>query len=238
MDLKTVEPFISGEKFSNSLKIKISEREPDILYRMEFIEKLVEGKKVIHFGFADHIDIIEQKIRKNIWFHKRLIEKTARCVGIDINHEAIEFVKQKLNLQDVYCIDITKDELPGDITRDNFDFLILGELIEHIDNPVFFLQAIHRKFQSQVKEIVITAPNAFSWNNIKYAFRHTELINSDHRYWFSPYTLAKILYLSGYRNMDFYMVETYIPGKKSLIKDFLFHRFPGLRNTIVIRASL
>lgn len=238
MRLTSIDDYISGEKFSNSLKVKISQPEKEILYRMEFIEGHVKGCKIIHLGFADHIEVIEKKIEKNIWFHRRLIEYTSRCVGIDINKTATDFVRSKLNISDVFTLDISKEELPKTITDDHFQFLILGELIEHIDNPVLFLELIRNKFKILVDEIVITAPNALRWINLKYVFKQTEIINSDHRYWFTPYTLSKILFQAGYNDMEFYLVESYKPEKHSIFKSYLYKKFPALRNTIIIKAHL
>jgi hypothetical protein len=236
MRLTSIDDYISGKKFSNSLKVKISQPESNILYRMEFIEDLVKSSKIIHLGFADHIEVIEKKIEKNIWFHRRLLQCTSRCVGIDINKAATDFVRSKLNISDVFDIDISKEELPAAITDDHYHFLILGELIEHIDNPVLFLEMIRTRFKSLVDEIVITAPNALRWNNLKYVFKQTELINSDHRYWFTPYTLSKILFQAGYQDMEFYLVESFKPEKHSIFKSYLYKKFPALRNTIIIKA--
>lgn len=236
MRLTSINDYISGKKFSNSLKVKISQPEKEILYRMEFIEDLVKKTEIIHLGFADHIEVIEKKIEKNIWFHSRLLQCASRCVGIDINKTATDFVRSKLNINDVYSIDISREELPAAITNSHYRYLILGELIEHIDNPVLFLELIRNKFKNLVDEIVITAPNALRWNNLKFVFKQTELINSDHRYWFTPYTLSKILFQAGYNDMEFYMVESFKPEKHSFFKSFLYQKYPGLRNTIIIKA--
>ena len=238
MRLTSIDDYISGKKFSNSLKVKISSPEKEILYRMEFIEDHVKKSKIIHLGFADHIEVIEKKIEKDIWFHSRLIKRTSRCVGIDINKTATDFVRSKLNITDVFTLDISREDIPKAITDDHFQFLILGELIEHIDNPVLFLELIRNKFKLLVDEIVITAPNALRWNNLKYVFKQTELINSDHRYWFTPYTLSKILFQAGYHDMEFYMVESFKPEKHSFFKSYLYKKFPALRNTIIIKAHL
>jgi len=237
MNSNAIRDFLKGEKFSNSLRIKISEPESSILYRMEYLEKLVAGKRVIHLGFADHIEVIPDKMKRNIWFHARLQKVTERCTGIDINQAAVEYLSQEFNIEDIFCLDITKDTLPQVITGDHYDYLILGELIEHIDNPVFFLEQIKGIFQGLTEKIVITAPNAFRWNNMKSAFRHTELINSDHRYWYSPYTLSKILTCSGFDNIEFVMAETFRPQKPSRIKNQLFQRYPSVRDTIVMSGD-
>ena len=237
MDLTTVGEYLAGKSFSNSLKVAIAQPEKAIPYRMEYIERMAEKKNVIHFGCADHVEIIRYKIDRNLWFHKRLMSCTNTCIGIDNNSQAINFLKSELHIPDVYCFDIEKNEIPTEILARHYEYLILGEIIEHVDNPVWFLQILHRKFAGIVDHIIITAPNAFSWNNFKHVFKHVEQINSDHRFWFTPYTLSKVLYQAGYHEADFQLVENYRREKLPVIKKMLFCRFPSFRDTVLIKAS-
>lgn len=181
--------YLKGEKFSNSLKFEVPNTNPGIIYRLEFLEKISKGKNVIHIGFADHKDLILNKIKKGIWLHKLLLDNAKICVGVDVNCEAVEFVKNELNIDNVYCIDILKDEIPENILRIYWDFVILGEVIEHIDNPVLFLKELKKKIGKISKKIILTAPNALKYSNFVLAQKNIEVINSDHRYWFTPYTL-------------------------------------------------
>jgi hypothetical protein len=236
MDLASVGDHLAGKTFSNSLRLKISGVETSVPYRMELIEQLVNKLDIIHFGCADHIEVIEYKIERNLWFHKRLMSSARTCTGIDNDPRAVEFLRTKLKIPGVYLVDIEEQEIPDEIRSGHYEYLILGEIIEHIDNPVRFLQTIHNKFDGIVNKIIITAPNAFSWNNFKHVFKHVEVINSDHRFWFTPYTLSKVLYRAGFREMNFQMVENYRRDKTSWLKDYIFRRFPSFRDTVLIRA--
>jgi len=236
MDLTSVGDYLSGKSFSNALKLRVSAAESKIPYRMEAIESLVQNKDIIHFGCADHIEIIEFKIKKNLWFHKRLLSCANKCIGIDNNQQAVEFLKNNLNIPDVYLLDVDQDEIPPEILAGHYDFLVLGEIIEHVDNPVSFLQVVHHKFKDMVDTMIITAPNAFCWNNFKNVFKQTELVNSDHRFWFTPYTLSKVIHQAGYHDINFHLVENYRRDKPSKIKDLLFRRFPSFRDTVLVYA--
>jgi len=237
MNLTSISEYLAGSAFSNGLRVQISGAESMIPYRMEVIERIVEKKDIIHFGCADHIEIIEAKIAKNIWFHKRLLSCANKCIGIDNNKSAVDFLKSKLSIPDLYCLNIDKEEIPSEITGRHYEFLILGEIIEHVDNPVMFLNTVHNKFKNHADRIIITTPNAFRWNNFKNAFKQVEIINSDHRYWFTPYTLSKVLYQAGYNEIDFQLVENFRPEKSSILKNSLFCRFPSFRDTILIQAK-
>ena len=110
-----------------------------------------------------------------------------------------------------------KDDL--DLGDEMWDYMILGELIEHVDNPVAFLRTIKQKFQGKVNKIIITVPNAFNILSAKYMKKNVECINSDHRYWFSPYTLLKVATLSGFYNYELTYAETVgLPFIKAVIR--------------------
>ena len=196
MNLKLIEPFVKGEKFSNGLEIDCSTTYP-ILDRLGLIVEKTRGKKVIHIGFADHVPLIKEKIAAGRWLHKRLVESCERCVGLDINREAVEFVQRELGIADVHCFDIFGDELFEDIRSERFDYLVLGDVIEHTNSPVEFLSAIDRKFGCIADKVLITVPNAFDFANIRLLTKNREVINTDHRYWFTPFTLAKVVSEAG-----------------------------------------
>lgn len=84
---------------------------------------------------------------------------------------------------------------------------MVGEVLEHIGDPVAFLSTIRTKYCDYVDRIVVTVPNALRIANFQFAKQGMEVINSDHRFWFTPYTLAKImtdagLVIEGYRMLQ------------------------------------
>lgn len=198
--------YISGDKFSNGVFLPISGPEKSVNTRIEMIESLVEGKRVIHLGCCDHIPLIKMKMAKNMWLHKRITEKASECIGIDIDQEAIDFVKKEIGFNNVECADITKPGIQA-LTNSKWDYMIVGEILEHVDNPVQFLSDIKASYGRNIDKIIVTVPNAFSGANVSYAKKGIEAINSDHRYWFSPYTLAKIGFRAGLVLQEFFFVQ-------------------------------
>ncbi len=233
---KSIDGLLSGKIFSSGFRIKIGKNEKQIEYRQEYLETLVKGKKVIHFGCVDHLPVISEKIKNNTWLHKRLCEKASECLGVDINQEGIDYIA-KLGYPDSLCLDVINDEVPSRVMNTKWDFILLGETLEHIDNPVLFLEAIKNKYKGYVNEIIITVPSALRLNNFRDSLKNIEANNSDHRYWFSPYTLAKVLTISGYTISYFQMCNNYYPKSTSLITRFLLRRFPALRETVVMVAK-
>lgn len=223
---------LTGEKFSNGLRILVAEPENTIVNRVEFIKNLVKGKKVIHLGFTDHIPLIKDKIRNNNWLHKILCESAELCIGVDIYKEAVDYVRDNFNVDDIYTHDVTGDEKLTRITENQWDFLIIGEVLEHIDNPVYFLNRIKNNYGQYIKNIVVTVPNAFDISNIKLLKKNTELINTDHRYWFTPFTLAKVCVRAGFE-IDYYsFCNSYLPEKR--INKYLLKKYPILCEGILM----
>ena len=54
-------------------------------------------------------------------------------------------MKTSLNYNNVLCADIINDDIPS-LKKEKWDYLIMGEILEHIDNPVSFLTKINEKY--------------------------------------------------------------------------------------------
>jgi len=200
--------YLQGTKFSNGIVVDIACSKEKNIDRLSFLEELVKGKKTIHLGCCDHLSLIEEKKSKDLWLHARLCRHSQKCIGIDLNNEGIEFLKNKLGYEDVFYLDITQPN-KNIIHSSKWDYMILGEILEHVDNPCDFLYKINENYAGYVDSLVISVPNALSWQNIKYTFLNKEFINSDHRYWFTPYTLAKIVTLADMKVENFGFVNLF-----------------------------
>ncbi len=231
---KTIYDYLTGKTFSNGLKVNIYNRDHEKFNRLDLLQSLTKNKSIIHVGCVDHLPLIKQKISRNVWLHKRLDDASKRCIGIDLNKEGIDFIKFNLNYKNVFHMNIIKDDIPVEIGDSKWDYMILGELLEHIDNPVAFLVKIHEKYSKIVDHMIVTVPSAFSFNSIRYMFKNVELINSDHRYWFTPYTLAKISVMAGYSLGEFHLCKSF-PNKKLIsFRRYINNKFPLTNDSILM----
>jgi hypothetical protein len=159
------------------------------------IEELIQNRKIIHLGCCDHLNIIKEKIKSNRWLHSRVTNKAKECIGVDIDKESVllasKYIDNIIYGDILYGID--------KIEKNHWDDLLIPDVLEHISNPVEFLSIIKKKYKNKVDRIIIAVPNAFSEYQYPYLSNNIEKINSDHRYWFTPYTLAKVLMDSGYK---------------------------------------
>ena len=192
---KTLLEYLEGQKFSNGIGFHY----PSKIYpekRIDFLAELVKGKKVVHLGCLDHPPMIAQKIKNKEWLHGLLTENAVKCIGFDIEEETTREVAEKFGFDNIICEDIT-EVVNETIASDKWDYLILGELLEHIDNPVDFLYKLRKNYAGSIDKIVITVPNILNVNRMKEMKKCVEVINTDHRFWFTPYTIAKVASESG-----------------------------------------
>jgi hypothetical protein len=243
-------PFLEGKAFDAGLSVPIATPEPDIISRFRFLTELAKNKSIVHLGCCDHVPLIKEKINNGVWLHQLLMDSAHQVIGLDINKEGIEFLQDDLKINHVYCSNILEDNLPEESSSGCWDYLVMGEILEHVDNPVQFMSAIKKKHHGKIKQVVITVPNALCITNFEEVKNNMELINTDHRYWFTPFTLAKVLTLAGYQVDDFYFAQEVSSqiGWRAKIKVFPYLkrkmryrqlcRYPAYRDTLIMIASI
>jgi 2-polyprenyl-3-methyl-5-hydroxy-6-metoxy-1,4-benzoquinol methylase len=127
------------------------------------------------------------------------------------------------------------------ITSRQWDYMILGEILEHVDNPCDFLKTLNRLYRNNVDKIIISVPNAFCFYNFRNIQNGFEMINSDHRSTFTAYTLNKILYLAGFQLDDLFYVDAIYRFSHKVINKLAGKKIasmhPGLSNTLLAIAS-
>ena len=152
-------------------------------------------------GACDHKNLIDNKIRNNTWLHKLLTENSAQCVGFDINKESVDYC-HSIGWNNIYFLDMISqyEEVYKKISHvPKWDYLVAGEIVEHLDNPVEFLKVLNEHYKNLIDKVIITVPNAFRVNNVKFSIEGKEGINTDHRYWFTPYTICKVVHRAGFK---------------------------------------
>lgn len=200
--------YLSGKEFSNNYNMLL---ENNCLYgREEKLLQIVKNKSVIHIGCCDHIPLIQKKVSEGHWLHKLLEDHCSDVLGIDNNETSVEYVNASgLVKKNVYCMDITSSDLSNiSFSYKEADYVLLGEILEHVDNPVDFLKSMKNNLAKWGfhGKYIITVPNAFCFQRTKFYLKGIEGINSDHRYWFTPYTAGKVMYQAGIMPEELFFV--------------------------------
>lgn len=228
--------YLRGETFSTGFQPEFITEASDANYvsRVDILRDLCAGKKIIHVGCVDHNpETVERKRAKGTWLHQILTDVSETCLGVDIEERSIAYLKS-IGVDNAIVADITNP--PPEIANAQWDYVVIPEVIEHIGNPVAFLAGVRAAMKDKAGGVILTTPNAFAQENFNYARGNKEHINSDHRFWFTPYTLAKIMMDAGYTIQRFHMCKGGTVNPQSL-RNLYFRAKPMLRNNIVMTAT-
>ena len=213
--------YLSGRAFSSAHRFDLGGlgRTPR---RIERLVELCRGRRVLHVGCCDHLDLIRGKVGEGTYLHKILCEVASTCAGMDINAPGIALLHE---------LGFPQSYLPDDVPDDAYDICLLADVIEHVGDVVAFLKSMRRY---RFERLVVATPNAFRLRNF---LSSGELINTDHRYWFSPYTLCKVLVDADYRPERVELCHSdYVSARGAFLArvlDFL----PKYRDTLIVTAE-
>jgi Methyltransferase domain len=232
-EFSNIVPYLAGSRFDENLTVSYLKNGP-VRHRTDELLDICRNKRVLHIGCCDHIPLIKQKIDSHDWLHGLITECSEYTVGIDIDVNAISEALKSSGLDNIFLGDITSSDAIEAVRGKQFDIALFGEVVEHISNPAAFLQRFRENYGDIVEHIVITVPNAFRAGNVKGAFRNAETINSDHRFFFTPYTISKIACDAGFTPEQIVMA-TYT--RAGWLKTQVLNRAPLLAEDIIFVGS-
>lgn len=142
-----------------------------------FYQRYFENQTVLDIGMVGHA--IENSFKAD-WRHDNIRKVATRTVGVDIVEQAVLELRQKG--YDVRLVDATSDADIGE----RFQRVVLGDVIEHVDNPVALLRFAARHL-ADGGLIVCTTPNPLYIENAVAVIRNGALIaNAEHISWITP----------------------------------------------------
>jgi hypothetical protein len=231
-------PYLTGEQLATVRNFRIANSEKYLPSRRECLVRRVAGKRVIDLGCTDHVVTIDEKIQNGTWLHRHIADAASRCIGFDINSEAVDHVREKHGQRDIHCYDFFDSPVFPDLLEQHWDYLLMGEMLEHIDNPVLMLSALRNKYAGLIDRVILTVPNAFKLSMVKDALLHRETNNTDHRYCFTPFTLAKVVTRAGLTVEEFEFCHLDAIPSYGFLKRLVYTRFPAFRNNLLLVARL
>jgi SAM-dependent methyltransferase len=120
--------------------------------RMDMILDFCRDKDVLDIGAGEH-DVAFYS--EESWEHGRIARVARRAVAVEINPELCAHYNAKGF--DFRCADATSDMDLGD----RFDRVFIGDVIEHVNDPVALLEFAKRHVRAD-GAILVTTPNPFA----------------------------------------------------------------------------
>jgi SAM-dependent methyltransferase len=178
--------------------------------KFETIVELCKGKHVLDVGCIGQ----DKKNDNPKWLHGRIKEVAANLIGVDIDLDGIsELKKHEFTIY-------TPDEIEA--YNGKFDYVIMGDVIEHVNDPCQFLE-FYSKFLLDEGKMVVCTPNTFG---IRYFLQ--VLIygkpgtNEEHTLGFDPYIMLELFTRINLKPYKFYWLKEYHRGNNFQQKFILF----------------
>lgn len=172
--------------------------------RFAVIRKHIQDKAVLDLGCVDsrrdRMDSAARIEHKVSMLHKRIVEVTPQTIGVDIDPDGVAV----LNAQGYHTI--VADAQTMDLGK-QFDTIVAGEIIEHLENPGLFLENLAKHLRDG-GNLVISTPNPFyagaSWKIWRYGRPE---VHEEHTLWLDPMTLRQLLLRTGFEVVEAYWVQ-------------------------------
>lgn len=154
-----------------------------IVDRIHMLQDFCRGQRVLDVGCVNHgakFEVLDD------WLHQHVAKASSSCLGIDILEADVgELAAKGYNVR---VHDLTREPL-----QQNFDVIVCGEMIEHIESTGSFFENI-RLSLSPSGSCVLTTP--FPWflgYTLRNSSRRHNLPGSaDHVAWFDPSSLCEL----------------------------------------------
>lgn len=207
--------------------------------RIEFLKEIASGKRVLHLGCTNFPYTLDS-IESGTLLHADLAEISAELTGFDFDQEGIDLL-EKQGFSELYRADLEKLE-EVQLERE-FDVIIAGEMIEHLNNQGLFLKGIQR-FMGSGTKLVITTVNAYcAFRFAIYALRgrggENEPVHPDHIAYYSYRTLRKLIENNGLEVEEFFFYDLGVEHRGTLkwyyraINDASVALFPQLSDGVI-----
>ena len=126
------------------------------------------------------------------WLHKNLVDKYENVIGVEIT-------KSHADIMNEQGFEVVNEDVQNFNLNKKFDFVVAGELIEHLIDIKGFLNSVKNHMNSQSK-FIITTPFANSLFSFLYSFIYwpRSCSNDEHTLWFCPSTIKLTLETYGF----------------------------------------
>jgi hypothetical protein len=164
--------------------------------RLSFLKAACTNRIVLDLGAMDET-AYQSKRGRGTWLHEELASVAQLVIGIDnsaaVPPEGLRTGERSMIYRgDVHALGAFLEQHPVEP-----DVIVAGELIEHLPNPLAFLQSIAGEHRLRGKQLLLTTPNATALHNCLVALAGRESTHPDHLCILSYKTMNTLLLRSG-----------------------------------------
>jgi SAM-dependent methyltransferase len=169
--------------------------------RIGAIQRVCKGKSVLDLGAMDETAFLAKQGR-GTWLHEEIALVASKVVGIDssplLHADGMQTAPNaKIYPGDIMTLDLWLEDGPLEGTFKP-DVIVAGELIEHLHNPLLFLQKMKAINRLRGKLLVLTTPNATAVHNCLIGLASRESTHHDHLCILSYKTLSTLCNRAGF----------------------------------------
>jgi hypothetical protein len=195
--------------------------------RVEFIARACARCRVLDLGAMDETAWAAKRGR-GTWLHEEIGGSALAVDGIDNSvHVPAEGLRTGPNAT-IRRGDITDPEPLVSALERTPDVVVIGELIEHLENPLQFLKRLAGIERLAGKTLILSTPNATALHNVLIGLAQRESTHRDHLCIFSYKTLATLCTRAGFFEWE---ITPYYSRFTEMLQ-----RHSGLRR-IAVRAT-
>jgi SAM-dependent methyltransferase len=159
--------------------------------RNDFLRQYFKGARVLDIGAGEHNASCYHEER---WEHGIICKVASHVLGIDINPSVCEHYNRKgFRFQ---CVDATSDADLGE----RFDRIFMGDVIEHVDNPIALARFAKRHLAPDGR-ILLSTPNPYYFAGLSARRRTVNrpffMANFEHVSWITPTNANEIARRAG-----------------------------------------
>lgn len=226
MDLSTQSlDFLTGRRFAANRAFSVPAR-GRAQRRSDRLIEMFSGLRVLHVGCCGPMPLVRDQLEHGTHLYANLCRSAAECVGVDRRSEGVAILRD-LGFADAY----RPEDVPNPAPDPPYDICLVTDAVEFESNPAAFLQGLLR---FRFRHLVVAVPNGLTWRN---ALPAREVVNTDLRVWFTPYTLCKVLVDAGYRPERVELCHADFTTWRGALAARVMNLFPRWRDVLLVHAK-
>lgn len=164
---------------------------------MDLLSDRVSARRLLDVGVVEHDATHYDHVN---WLHGRLCNLASECTGVDVLTDGVAaLVERGFSVLEV---DATSDVFIGSV----FDVVHVGDVVEHVNDPVALLEFCERHLDAD-GVIIMKTPNPM-WLRCVWGalWRGTYIANAEHVTWFTPSTALELGSRAGLELYEYWLI--------------------------------